>query len=139
MKILTLNKAQEKKLLALCKEFFPEYLEIQFYITEDEEFDQCRKLDFVHFLAPIDLKTKKPLGINHESNGLIIHFYELCLTELPKRIWDKLRWKLQRDYMYSGINSNTLGGHYSAISGRHPVDFLWAFVQDCKKNKYFKS
>ena len=82
-----------------------------------------------------------------------IHWYQLCLTELPNRIWNKLlddakdvaltnflcdgKEHLQNIHIaydeecLRGLQNHVL--HY-----KHPVNFLYNFVKKCKKNKYFK-
>ena len=119
MKIQTLNKQQEKKLLNLCKEFFPK-----------STWQQIIGINYGD-------KDTVVFYEGNEKEGWLelfqIHWYQLCLTELPKRIfhWGDLiingSGLCHDEEMLSCINSS-----------KHPVDFLYQFVQECKKNKYFK-
>jgi len=123
MKIQALNKTQQKRLLSLCKEFFPEYEYIWWnscYLT-------------IVFGG----------GKSSNNKSIDIHWYQLCLTELPKRIWSKVNRlklmctdgneKLEMCYPYSRLEPSVLNSY------KHPVDFLYNFVKECKKNKYFKN
>lgn len=121
MKIQALNKTQQKRLLSLCKEFFPEY--------EFIWFNKC----YGSFVFEG--------GISKENKSIDIHWYQLCLTELPKRIWKKVNTLFFEDY---GDDRTRMSYPYNRIepsiinSNIHPVDFLYNFVKECKKNKYFK-
>ncbi len=124
MKIQTLTKKQEERLLELCREFFPEYQKPTFYHAIS------RANMLVFFLLDNDSDI-------YDNCDLFVHWYQLCLTELPKRIWSKLnsKGKYEEEGLYikhTNIAFNTL------FSVSNPVDFLYEFVQDCKKNKYFK-
>jgi hypothetical protein len=131
MKIQTLNKSQKKKLLELCEEFFPNYKQI--FLTGDNG-------EFISFLS-----HKELYGFRART---VIHWYQLCLTELPKRIWDIVE-KFPSNHIYNGLASyNDKGSKANLpllyndftrqVLNNHPVDFLYDFVQECKKNKYFK-
>lgn len=126
MKILTLNKQQEKKLLALCKEFFPECSVILF--SKDQEGNYPEE-DF------ISLSSDNGIRCND------IHWYQLCLTELPKRILNKIDEDQMEEYLDGDTElpdgSNPDLAH-QVLHAKHPVDFLYKFVQECKRNKYFK-
>jgi len=120
MKIQALNKTQQKRLLSLCKEFFPEYEYIWWnscYLT-------------IVFEG----------GKSSNNKSIDIHWYQLCLTELPKRIFNKTNkiWsKIQTKYFYGGRNYTEIT-QALCFSQEHPVDFLWNLVKECKKNNYFK-
>lgn len=123
MKIQTLDKIQQNKLLKLCKQFFPEYESIRF----NESYSS-----FVF-----------EGGISKENESINIHWYQLCLTELPKRIWKKVNTlfffgdygddRTRMSYPYNRIEPSIIN------SNIHPVDFLWNFVKVCKKRNYFLS
>lgn len=135
MKILTLNKKQEKLLIQMCKEFFPEW------------------------------KTWNKIGIDSSStqniifydkygydDGADIAWYQLCLTELPKRIFDKLEKEKYQiisrvleeidgfDYWqpYYSMNMDRLL-IINILESKNPIQFLYNFIEECKKNNYFKS
>lgn len=120
MKILTLNKKQEKKLLSLCKEFFPEFILVWPCPRDPDKGEEFEDIF-------MELEGKK--------ERYAIHWYQLCLTELPKRILHRFNDKGNRDGCGSGIYSLQ---QYVVDSPEHPVDFLYEFVKECKKNKYFK-
>lgn len=121
MNILTLNKTQAKKLVKLCKEFFPEYN----WSFENDYADE----------GLIDYWLKGEPWHTWE----LVHWYQLCLTELSERIFNKINFpevSLIDLYIYHGESlAQKIIGYNQA---EHPVDFLWNFVQECKKNKYFK-
>ena len=128
MKIQTLNKQQEKKLLNLCKEFFPK-----------STWQQIIGINYGD-------KDTVVFYEGNEKEGWLelfqIHRYQLCLTELPKRIWNNINTpllyaddgteKLNMCYPYNRLEFSVLNSY------KHPVDFLYQFVKECKKNKYFK-
>jgi hypothetical protein len=123
MKIQTLNKKQQVKLLILCNEFFPDYF-IELLETDNE-------LDNNFFIEMGEVNIVE-LEIDRK---LLIHWYQLCLTELPKRIDKKLnRKKYEVDIFESGGDDLLK----DCLNSEHPVDFLWNFVEEAKKNKYFK-
>ncbi len=141
MKILTLNKKQQKKLLELLDEFFPDYSNIEiFSLIDDFRMDDY----FIDFNISIH-----------------IHWYQLCLTELPKRIWSKLQNSElgfveefdDRQYVLNSFVTEVdkypqdisisykedFQGFKNYCTVYHPAEFLYDFVKFCKKNKYFKS
>ena len=128
MKVQTLNKTQQKRLLSLCKEFFP-------------------KTPFIE-LEGIRYKEYSYLSFHSgsEKEGWLeeftIHWYQLCLTELPKRIFDAMDEDNDSEELYYLLNDGEGWGaeeiQIEVLKSKHPVDFLWDFVQECKKNKYFK-
>jgi hypothetical protein len=121
MKIQALNKTQQKRLLSLCKEFFPEYEYIWWnscYLT-------------IVFEG----------GKSSNNKSIDIHWYQLCLTELPKRIYLRIitrfgKWlDTGKDHKFLCVQTI----QELTIDSNHPVDFLYNFVKECKKNKYFKN
>jgi hypothetical protein len=141
MKIQTLNKTQQKRLLSLCKEFLTEYK----YFSFDEQ-----SLDIGSFIKGVNnLRISRHIFMSKfekapYDDGIFIHWYQLCLTELPKRIWNKVNWKDEDIIDFEFFIVYYLNEHSGMIAGmlefnQHPVDFLWDFVQECKKNKYFKN
>lgn len=165
MKILTINKSQQKKLLSLCEKFFPEYKtekwdtdKINIEFSKDADFELIHKSFWrieehangvVHFII-------KDTVFSEDDYKLEIPWYQLCLTELPKRIWKQIDWKSYHgsgwfepdrkcykfeSFLYSKLRDST--ANYDTflthtLLSRFPVDFLHNFVQGCKKNKYFK-
>lgn len=132
MKIQTLNKKQQEKLLFLCEEFFPDY--------------KCA----------IGFDVDQQICLEKGKNETWIHWYQLCLTELPERIWKQLDWKGYHDlndkwwktrmvyqfqtFLFEDIKGDCLNDFkFTNFNSKHPVDYLWDIVQKCKKNKYFKS
>lgn len=136
MKILTLNKKQRKILDELVEDFFQDY------------FQSFVKNDTIYFYK------------GAEERGIEIHWYQLCLTELPKRIWNKLQnselgFVEEFDDKQYVLNSfvtevdkypqdisisykEDFQGLKNYCTAYHPVNFLYDFVKFCKKNKYFK-
>jgi hypothetical protein len=135
MKIQTLSKTQQKRLLSLCKEFFPEYIDI-FLLTLDKNPPQIVKL--VKQWEDLMINNSK-LKNNIPTIADYIHWYQLCVTELPKRIWESFNDNGQRawDYHEQAIEDVNISLEI-LLTSKHPVDFLWNFVKECKKNKYFK-
>jgi hypothetical protein len=125
MKVQTLNKTQQKRLLELCEEFFPHYKQI--FSTGDNG-------EFISFLS-----HKEIYGFKART---VIHWYQLCLTELPKRIFDAMDEDNDSEELYYLLNDGEGWGaeeiQIEVLKSKHPVDFLWNFVKECKKNKYFK-
>jgi len=127
MKIQTLNKTQEKKLLELCEKFFPNYKSIDLHL---------RSYETVTFTT-----HKEQFGYKCSTD---IHWYQLCLTELPKKVWNKIKKENIDDVrIYLNIYERELEltdfQSYSINSKEHPLDYLYDVVKECKKNKYFKS
>lgn len=131
-KIQVINKIQQKRLLQLCKEFFPERKDI--YFTNSDNNNINLFICFAKYNRWDEASDLKDIPY--------IHWYQLCLTILPERIWQTIvddenvaeddEWLYDEGYHGSDdIQINTL-------LSNHPVDFLWKFVQECKKNKYFK-
>lgn len=141
MKIQTLNKTQEKKLRELIKQFFPELhsFEVNGYYG-----------DFMVILNKYTNKKTTCEGFYKTK----IHWYQLCLTELPKRIWNKLDNDYQSkigNFWFKSTKTSSMFLFYpeqilvaemltkwNFVKLKHPVDFLYDFVKKCKKNKYFK-
>lgn len=114
MKILKLNKTQEKKLLSLCQEFFS---------TSGKH----------EFIGNGNLAIYPP-NTNKGIYPSFIHWYQLIFTELDKRITAKIKKSIKKDSDYF----NFLDYYLTERLKEHPLDVLWDYVQDCKKNKYFK-
>jgi len=114
MKILKLGQKQRKKLLKLCEEFFP---------TNGE-----------HEMVGNDHVAIYPSNTNIGIYPTFIHWYQLIFTELDKRITNKVKKSIKKDSDYF----NFLDYYLTERLKEHPVDVLWEYVQDCKKNKYFK-
>jgi hypothetical protein len=122
MKIQTLNKTQQKRLISLCKEFFPEYGEPQI-------------INYQGSFAKKDINSAQQIRFYNKTQLIHIHWYQLCLTELPKRIVESLKSNIQYKFaFYDSYHLITL----EDITETNPVDYLWNFVKECKKNKYFK-
>jgi hypothetical protein len=138
MKIQTLSKTQQKRLLSLCKEFFPEYIDI-FLLTLDKNPPQIVKL--VKQWEDLMINNSK-LKNNIPTIADYIHWYQLCVTELPKRIFDAMDEDNDSEELYYLLNDGEGWGaeeiQIEVLKSKHPVDFLWDFVKECKKNKYFK-
>lgn len=120
MKSLTLSKDQRHKLLDLCVNFFPTYHSTT--IHED---------GFVDFVLSKDNKAR-------------IHWYQLCLTELPKRILYKMACDRQNKvkeltvdefFNIAGSAQDKLDNLICDITGypfKHPVEVLYNY---CQQNK----
>jgi len=144
MKILKLSKNQQKKLLSLCEEFFPELQQKAKQKTR-KDFSQEeagfrlsneKHNTLVYCSYPIDYDYHTHLLPNNQDTG--IHWYQLCLTELPKRIYKKIEcplWNINTPF-YNRYGYEDI--HIQLVRSPHPVDFLVELVQICKKNKYFK-
>ncbi len=117
MKILSLNKKQEKLLMQMLREFFPEY---SYSIN------------------------RIPYGLVNFGNGinknpvLITHWFQLCLTELPIRIFNKLnKLATERHSLY--IKPVTLSEiKETALFSKHPVEELDRLIKLYKSYKWFK-
>lgn len=121
MNILTLNKEQEAKLLELCKAFFPEYKHFHLiknidcisYGGDHQVYGWELPIDHVYF-RPDESETFDYKKAN------TIHWYQLCLTELPKRIHTPK----------CGVA--TISIMERALLAKHPVDYLYNFWQQNK-------
>lgn len=123
MKILKLSQKKKKKLLSLCEEFFPTNFEHKFSIVDD---------DVLQIFVP----SKSSKGSCEGEHLIRIHWYQLCLTELSTRMIKKLN-KEGRFQFYEGFGIETDLSLENLVTS-HPVDLLYDFVKECKKNKYFK-
>ncbi len=129
MKILTLNKKQEKQLVKLCEEFFPDFYWENVY--EGDGVDNMAYFDSGNSSVILEVNISK-----NRYKLLEVHWYQLCLTELSKRIWGKIP-----EYKSELFWDGTLEDFQSRIllPNTHPVNFLSDFVKEGKKNKYFKN
>ncbi len=119
MKPLKLSKFRAIKLEKLCKEFFPNYKAININYSES---NPSPKVSFV--------SHKEQYGYKAQT---LIHWYQLCLTDLPYRIWNSLTIKGKNIYFV--FYRDFLG---EIAQTTHPVDYLYNFVNSCKKQNYFK-
>ncbi len=152
MKILTLNKKQEKLLIQMCKEFFPELQQK----SENEGIKWCKENSedikeyeigfrlsdenhntLVYCSYPIDYGFHIHLLPNDKNPG--IHWYQLCLTELPKRIFGNLKNEVTNKAKIYIEPITLCEVQETALYGNHPVDSLKLFVTTAKKNKWFKT
>ena len=106
MEILTLNKTQKKKLLELCERFFPEFKTIKVDFFGEWE-------GIVSFCADAKL--------TNDSVQHLIHWYHLCLTELPKKIARKAQ----------ALATETI--RERALRAKHPVDYLYMLAKLIKQ------
>lgn len=121
MKILKLNKSQRKKLLSLCEEFFPTNFKHKFSMVGED-------------ILQIFIPSKKG---SCEGEYLIrIHWYQLCIQHLLNKIIEKLNKEGKFQY-YEGFGIET-DLSLEELLTNHPVDLLYDFVKECKKNNYFK-
>lgn len=106
MNIQTLNNKQEKKLLKLFKRFFPEYYS-----------PSIQPNGFINIIE------------NRNSSNYInlIHWYQFCLTELPKRMLelynngDDIIGSLDCDLCVENIHSE------------HPVNYLYKIYKEYRQ------
>jgi len=128
MKIQKLNDKQQKRLLKLCNEFFPELYSVS----------------IGNYYKEYMVSLNQYSGFDDICEGFLenrIHWYQLCLTKLPKRIFNKtenLYTKITANYYY-GSRDYTGITQAMCFSKKHPVDFLWEFVKECKKKNLFKT
>ena len=132
---ITLNKPQRKKLLELCVQYFPEtYMHVcKFSGGYKDHAVEFVKIDYTYskWLHDNDGIPRSPYmvlgfkqhdtanGIEYEQT-IEIHWYELCMTELPNRMYtDSYQQKMTELYK----------------SSEHIVDFLYNdYIEDFNLN-----
>jgi len=114
MKVQTLNKNQQVKLLELCNEFFPNYRSINLEMLDDFQ-SETFLLEFISHKELYGFKART-----------VVPWYQLCLTELPKRIGKLINMDITNYYSLSNFLNELIN------SKEHPVNFLWNFVQEAK-------
>lgn len=108
MERLYLTQDQEKKLLEICEDLFPEYSEV--YITNGI------LRDYIFFVK--DGKEERFLWL------------VICLFELPKRIAENSKSVLPESTqyrIYESMSKRILNIHptYKNVEPKHPVDYLY--------------
>jgi len=109
MNKIELNKEQRTKLLEMCNDLFPEY--IGFYLIDG----------VIGYNDPM----KGDKGID-----LCVHWFELCMLELPRRIaengpsvlTDSTHYRI-----YESMSKRFLNIHptYDKVECKHPIDYLY--------------
>lgn len=145
MKILTLNKEQKTKLLTLCKEFFPEYKDVRirtYYSQGDYNFtpEHPNRKEETNDLFTVEFLTDKEEHQEHEDGvGYSVHWYQLCLTELSKRIFEALPEQAIEDSNYLSNNPVWEQVAMDIVNyQKHPVDFLFKMWEAAKREGYLK-
>lgn len=120
---MNLNKEQRTKLLELCSIFFKEYPSIQYGFNLNN--------DYVKF--------------TNYNEQTVIHWYQLCLTELFNKIWNSVNkyYTNTNEYIngFCIIRGESIGSQkdlQSKLLSNHPVDYLYDFVKECKNRNLFK-
>ncbi len=132
--MIDITSPKQKKLLKLCKLFFPEYKTI--FI------DYCHKglgdCTLSNTITVIEFRKNKnaEFGNNHKDD-FTIHWHNLCYSLLPKRIFEKTDdYKLsENEDIMSDWNLKTpdwreLIGHHIEYRKQHIVDYLWKFSKE---------
>ena len=132
MKIQTINKIQQRKLLKLCKKFFPDYKHVDIFEHQMDVGGPAVN-DVPNTLWQWWLYLSN-MNVPHDD-GIWLHWYQLCLTELPKRIYNNINFPSVSLFDLSIYNGESLA--QKTVDAKHPVDFLWDFVKTCEKNNYF--
>lgn len=118
MNKLTLTDLQWIKLLELCKVFLPEY--------------KARKAYFEDMIS-LWQDNCKPVKLTS------IHWYQLCLTELPKRIYEALPEQAIEDSPHLADNPIWEKVPMDIMQfQKHPVDFLYTMWEAAKREGYLK-
>lgn len=138
MKPLKLSKKQQVKLLKLIKQFFPEV---------DVSDDECST--YIGDYGIVELVWEKSRSKNCISYEHVpIHWYELCMNELPRRMFSYVDNYLRNDRTGQRWDWLTYWGFKEPswtdiprfiIEGEnHPVEALFEFYKTGKDKKLFK-
>ena len=105
MRALELSEEHKKKLDEMVKDLFHEYADVYVNVINDN----------ISFAA---------------VSSFSIHWFELCLTELPKRLAmssGKVNIEAQQYYYVDSMMKRMLQIHktYRTLGFQHPVDFLY--------------
>lgn len=123
-KLIILLPEHKQKLLTLCLEFIPKY-------------NWSWENDFADDLGVINFWEKD----KEWHTWKLVHWHQLCLTELFERIWDKVD-KYDDDPVLKGIAKTAQPNHkfklLQKLYENHPVDYLFDFVKFAKRDGWFK-
>ena len=124
MKKLKVTKKQAKRLLKMCKYYYPNNFN-NMYKDDDELFlDYMIEEQMVEFPIPEKLSAKdKKEGIISSHTFEMIHWYEFVLTYLSH----KLKNTEGFDYWYL-----TIAPQHCQSQG-HPIDYLYNMYKEQKK------
>jgi hypothetical protein len=118
---ITITREQVDKLLEMCKDSFPEYPHVTFETKRD-----TNEIWF----------SNKP---EPSPDPREFHWFELCVTELPRVIFEKLDRFARQDVEFEHIelvSAYQSGGEmlYNAVSeGLHVIDLLYKEYKKLKK------
>ncbi len=151
MNIQTLNSEQKEKLLNLCQEFFPEYKDVTTEsLVEHPSHPDFGKPSVGNIKVSFGVVKFPYIDLADVTDFLTykeVHWYQLVLSELSKRVWDK--FNTNNIYDVDIIMANEYVGwalenedHRNLIIPmlfeNNPVDFLYNFVKECKDKGWFK-
>lgn len=134
MKSLSLSKAQEEKLLEMCKALFPEYEDI--VMSDDGVYDPGTE-HIIFYEKHIPGRYSKA-----------IHWFEFCLTHLVEKILnpypDKPNRSLKSKFQEFFWSTNMYWTHHENCSHldkqphdwedpTHPVDYLYTEFKKLKQ------
>jgi hypothetical protein len=157
MKAIELTDEHKDKLLEMCDVLFPKYDDIQ--ISKNYYPDILIKLGTLNCPSE-NIPDLLWLVDNKNDDFEVFHWFEFCLTKLPKKIDDALNLDNNKIFYELGFFRERITTYHDIVReyfetfenveeenpnirgyelSTHPVDFMFNFVKYCEKNKFFKS
>ena len=120
MEMLGITAIQEKKMLEMCEDLFPEYCNFDVLPNGIVRFEE------------VDDKLEIKMSI---------YWFELCVLELPKRISHNGKSVFPEDTqyrIYESMSKRMLNIHatYKHIYPKHPVDYLYEEFKKIHNEKH---